>query len=152
MERARAHEDGFALLELVAVLIILAVLLGIAFPAFMKQREQADDMATKLMLTTAMRGEVFLLDEDGGYTADADALAGVFPEYDFSGAAAESIHLSVGDVEAGDRAKVMMYARSETGAWLGIVLVLHGDAAGRHTCISESELDMTIAACTGTAW
>jgi type II secretory pathway pseudopilin PulG len=140
------------LLEVLVVLAVIAILVGIAYPFYMRQYAQAQDMAAKLMLTTALRGEAAAQPELGRYTEDPAYLKAIFPEYDFSGAFDESIHVVVADVEPDDGARVLMYTRSRSGMWFGTALVLHGDGAGRHTCLSPWEDTMTPAACTGVAW
>ncbi len=140
------------LLEVLVVLAAIAVLIGIAYPSYMRQYAQAQDMAAKLMLTTALRGQAAAEPALGGYTDDSEYLGSMFPEYDFSGASDESIHVIVGDVDPNDGAHVLLYTRSESGTWFGTALVRHGEGAGRHTCVSPWEESMTLAACVGVVW
>jgi hypothetical protein len=109
-------------------------------------------MAAKLMLTTGLRGEAAAQPELGRYTDDPGYLEAIFPEYDFTGESDSSIHVVVGDVESGDGARVLLYTRSRSGMWLGTALVLHGENAGRHTCVSPWQDAMTLNGCLGEVW
>jgi hypothetical protein len=109
-------------------------------------------MAAKLMLTTALRGEAAAQPELGRYTDDLGYLEAIFPEYDFSGTSDESIHVVVGDVEQEDGARVLLYTRSKSGTWFGTALVLHGEQAGRYTCVSPWQDVMTLSGCLGEVW
>jgi len=60
------------------------------------------------------------------------------------------IRVVVGDVEAGDGLRVLLYARSKSGVWFGLHLV---DAeSARDTCTGGAEADMTLAGCVGSEW
>jgi len=52
--RART-DDGFTLLELMIVVLIIAILIAIAIPTWAKAREQADETAARSVLTNGHR-------------------------------------------------------------------------------------------------
>jgi hypothetical protein len=140
------------LLEVLVVPAAVAVLIGIAYPSYMRQCSHAHDTAARLMLTMALRGPAVAGPQPGRYTDDLEYLEAMFPEYDFSGSLDESIHLVVGDVDSGGVARALLYAGSDSGLWFGTELVLHGDDAGRHTCPAPWEEAMTIDACWVVDW
>ena len=51
----RGREDGFSLIEIVVVVLIIAVLIGIAIPTFLGMRERAHDAAAKESAALALK-------------------------------------------------------------------------------------------------
>jgi len=150
--RSREHtEAGWTLVELIVVLSVIAMLIAMSLPSLLGVRRGAYDMEAKMRLTNAAKVEAALAPELGGFTDDATWLEAVMPELDFSGVTSKSIHVALGQIEPGDRGRVLLYSRSVTGDWFGLQLVLEGGDAGRHTCKGDLE-DMTLATCTGVAW
>lgn len=74
--RRQRSERGFTLIELLVVIIIIAVLAGIAIPAYLNQRQKAYDSAAKSDLRgLANFEEVYLNDKDlYGTIAEVQAL------------------------------------------------------------------------------
>ena len=69
----RREEEGFTLVELMVVILIIAILIGAAIPTFLGLRSRAQDSAAKQDLRntlTAAKAEA--VDHDGLYVADAD--------------------------------------------------------------------------------
>ncbi|MDH3426192.1 MAG: prepilin-type N-terminal cleavage/methylation domain-containing protein [Acidimicrobiia bacterium] len=148
------REEGFSLIELMVVLLIIAVLLAIAIPVFMGWRENAMDTDTRQLLASAAKIESGFAANATGFTTDAAALALLEPSIDFSGGADDSVHVVVADaVSPGDNGQVLLYSRSDSGAWHGLRLVQAGPAAGRHTCIGNAEANVDdMADCSGVSW
>jgi prepilin-type N-terminal cleavage/methylation domain-containing protein len=67
--RAKSDEDGFTLVELLVVVLVLATLVGIAVPTFAKQRESAWDAAVSSELRTAMIALESYRSQNAGYDA-----------------------------------------------------------------------------------
>jgi type IV pilus assembly protein PilA len=56
MVRSRLRaDDGFSLVEILVVILIISVLAAIAVPAFLNQREKAQDAHAKTSVTTAAK-------------------------------------------------------------------------------------------------
>jgi type IV pilus assembly protein PilA len=70
----RGGEDGFTLVELLVVILIVGVLAGVAVPTFLDQRERAWDSATRSELRNAVVALESYRAENGVY--DEAALAG----------------------------------------------------------------------------
>ena len=77
--RRRESEDGFTLIELMVVVLIIAVLLAIAIPTFLGAREKAQDRAAQSNLRNALTAEKTYYTDGQAYTTDASALRGVEP-------------------------------------------------------------------------
>src|SRR3989442_1790077 len=56
-KRAEAKEEGFTLIELMVVVLIIAILIAIAIPTFLGARKRAQDRAAQSNLRNALTAE-----------------------------------------------------------------------------------------------
>jgi type IV pilus assembly protein PilA len=89
VHRRRRSEQGFTLVELLVVILIIGILAAIAIPSFLNQKSKANDAQAKRLLGTAQTAmDTYAVDHSGFYTgADTAALEAIEPTLrDTSGA------------------------------------------------------------------
>lgn len=81
LRRLRHEDDGFSLIELVVVILIVGLLAAVAIPTFLSQTGKANDAAAKAQARTALTAGNALEAETGGNfsTVSVSALQGVEP-------------------------------------------------------------------------
>ena len=71
MVNCRRTDDGFTLIELVAVLVVTGMLAAIAIPVFLGQRAKAHDTSTKAdVATLGKEVATYFVDGNGSLTVD----------------------------------------------------------------------------------
>ncbi len=68
------HDDGFTLIELMVVVMIIAVLLAIAIPSFLGFRKSAQDRAAQASLIAADKTARLIVVEDGVFPSTNDSV------------------------------------------------------------------------------
>lgn len=145
-------DRGFTLVELAVVMGIVAILVALSLPSLLGFRTRAHEARAKADLTHMAKAQSGIAILDGGFTTDAARLEAMVPGVDVGNAMDRSVRVLVGDVVPGDGQQTLMYSRAVSGKWFGMRIVGAGPEAGRHTCSSILEAEMTLDACTGIDW
>src|ERR1044072_8553113 len=86
-----AGEEGFTLIELMVVVLIIAILLAIAIPTFLGAQNKAKDRSAQSSVRNTLTAAQTIFSDAGDYTdADPTALAAVEPAFSFAAAATAS--------------------------------------------------------------
>ena len=90
-KRRHDNEEGFTLIELMVVVLIIAILLAIAIPPFLGARKRAQDRAAQSSLRNALTAAKTIYTDNSSYSTATDAnLPAVEPSLTYKGAAVAS--------------------------------------------------------------
>ena len=155
----RDDEEGFTLIELMVVVLIIAILLAIAIPTFLGARERAQDRAAQSNLRNALTAEKVYYTDNQAYTEDSGSgpIKTIEPSLTFAAAAAPSVvgtvYINVENNGSNTDAIVTVGTKSASGKcfYLRDVAVAASGGAAAGTTYGQSSADPCPAVAQGTA-
>ena len=81
--RHKGQEEGFTLIELMVVVLIIAILIAIAIPTFLGARTRAQDRSVQSNARNALTAEKTSYTDNQQYTNSSTTLAGIEPSLNF---------------------------------------------------------------------
>ena len=116
--RHKGTEEGFTLIELMVVVLIIAILIAIAIPTFLGARTRAQDRQAQSNLRNAFAAEKVVFTDNQTFTTNVATLSGIEPSLNYVAAAnvtaatdAKAIYV----VTANTDGTVVLGAKSKSG-------------------------------------
>ena len=134
----KRHEDedeGFTLIELMVVVLIIAILLAIAIPTFLGARERAQDRAAQSDIRNALAAEKVHYTDDEEYTNNTTALASIEPSLEYTPGSGDEdfVGIVVRDANAtDDDGAVCISKSSKSGTDFSLLDISTGANAGTY--------------------
>src|SRR3954468_9566908 len=88
--RHKGNEEGFTLIELMVVVLIIAILIAIAIPTFLGARTRAQDRQAQSNLRNAFAAEKVVYTDNQAYTATPATLTAIEPSLAYAADAGPS--------------------------------------------------------------
>jgi type IV pilus assembly protein PilA len=107
-------DDGFSLIELMVVVLIIAVLIAIAIPTFMGARKRSQDAQAKSHLRSALVAQKTYLSDKHVYTVDTTELSKLETSLQWGVADAGARGVVVEDLSA-NKVGVVLASKSRSG-------------------------------------
>jgi len=129
MEQGR-REDGFTVLELMTVALIISIIIATAMPAFARTRQRAQERATQSSLVDGAKAVLIVGLDSGVFPStatlldDLPAVESAYSWLDSTVASAASNEISVR--QSGSGSEVEIAAISESGTCYYMRVVLNG--------------------------
>ena len=80
IRRTRSNDEGFTLVELMVVVMIIAILMAIAIPTFLNSRKRAQDSAAKSNVRNGLAAAQSVFSENQSFPITADMLTSLAAE------------------------------------------------------------------------
>ena len=143
----RDQDEGFTLIELMVVVLIIAILLAIAIPTFLGARERAQDRAAQSNLRNALTAEKTHYTDNQTYTTSDTVMEEIEPSLEYAAggvpAATGTVNISVADVNAtGD--EVTLGTLSASGKCFYIRDLATGSDAGTFFGVDATDGGCTV--------
>jgi type IV pilus assembly protein PilA len=100
IRRRLASDEGFTLIELMVVVMIIAVLIAIAIPSFLGFRKSAQDRSAQSDLRNVLVAEKAFWLEEGDYTETAADITALEPNAVIAAAPADGVYLDLNDADS----------------------------------------------------
>ena len=117
LRKRQENEEGFTLIELMVVVLIIAILLAIAIPTFLGARNRANERAAQSSIRNGLTAaKVLFTDQQDYRSATTTALSGEEPSLSFQPAGTDSTNAKMVSI-LGDTASVFYaaaYSKSGT--------------------------------------
>jgi len=130
-------EEGFTLIELMVVVLIIAILIAIAIPTFLGTRKTANDRAVASNVRNAFTAARTYYADKQEYTTDLAVMRSIEPSLTWTTTPLDgsqeptTIYIEVQDFPT-TKQTVIVVGRSKTGKCFYIRDVMSGTATGTH--------------------
>jgi len=150
-ERLQRGEEGFTLIELMVVVLIIAILIAIAIPTFLGARKRAQDKQAQSNIRNGLTAEKTYYVDVQAYTETPANLTPIESSLDYTGTDASVRQVQpvlAGAQAASDNQAVCLQSKSKSGTMFAIVDVASGSNAG--TWYGKSTTGAAVCAASGT--
>ncbi len=154
--RSERGEEGFTLIELMVVVLIIAILIAIAIPTFLGAQNRARDRGAQTNLRNALSAAKTIASDRDGYFFSTGTtpivegdLSTAEPSLTFTNGAPTTAG-PIDVVTAADGTAITMYNKSGSGSFFCISATYNGAVTYKKGADALS-VD-TAAECNGTAW
>jgi type IV pilus assembly protein PilA len=151
MSRRRDSEEGFTLIELMVVVLIIAILIAIAIPQFLGARQRAQDSAAKSNLRNGLTAEKTVYTDNQAYDDDCEHEVDQ-SSLNWNGAIStrpEALTVTTGTIRTADDTACLSET-SKSGTVFNLADVGAGTSAG--TFYNKGGACTTVAATLAGAW
>ncbi|MGZ6535033.1 MAG: type II secretion system protein [Actinomycetota bacterium] len=131
-DRLNRDEEGFTLIELMVVVLIIAILIAIAIPTFLGARQRAQDKQAQSNIRNALTTEKTYYVDNQAYTATSADLTAIEASLDFTktDASVRGVLPTLVTVGSDTAGGVCLESDSKSGSKFFLVDVTSGTKAG----------------------